>query len=314
METDREFQSVVNLPQFPGPSVVTRRNASDDPDTGTAETVQAMQAGAVADSSSPQVWAATQGALASAASSSRADIAEAVYRWICSHVKFRSDDPVLSALLGLDNELDLLIRPARLLTMSRPAEDCDGFTMLCCSMLLAAGVPCEIITIKADDREPRKFSHVYCQAILEDGRGLVMDTSQGAQHGYPVGWEPREYFARKDWGVIHPQRTKGMHGLDGLGETCDIFGCYPDDGGPTAPSSGPGLDWNSIIQSSFGFARQLALKPGQYVQTPSGVMANQVPGAVPGFNLSTSASGIGTGTILLGAGVLALMLFAGGRK
>ena len=314
METNREFESVVSLPQFPGPSVVTRRNASDDPDTGTAETVQAMQAGAVADSSSPQVWAAVQGALVSASGSSRAEIAEAIYRWICSHVKFRSDDPVLSALLGLDNELDLLIRPARLLTMRRPAEDCDGFTMLCCSMLLAGGVPCEIITIKADHDDPSKYSHVYCQAILEDGRGLVMDPSQGAQHGFPIGWEAPEYFSRKDWGVIHPEGRKGMHGLSGLGETCDIFGCYPD--GPDGPpvAQGGGLDWNNIIQSSFGFARQLALKPGQYVQTPGGVMANQVPGAVPGFNLSTSASGIGTGTILLGVGALALILFAGGRK
>jgi len=315
VQTDREFSSVVQLPQFPGPSIVTRRNASPDPDQQTAETVDRMQAIAIEDSVSPQVWAATQGALIGVASSSRAHIAAAVYRWICSQVRFRSDDPVLSHLLGLDNELDLLIRPARLLTMSRPAEDCDGFTMLCCSMLLAAGVPCEIVTIKADHDEPDRFSHVYCEAILENGQTLVMDCSQGAQHGYPLGWEAPHYFDRKTWGVLHPQKRKGMHGLGDYGDGTDpgydaIDWLRSDDGG------GDGFDWSrlvgSLAQTGGRIVQQSNLPPG-YALLPNGavVPANSLSSM---FGSTTGVGSISPTTLLLsGAALLAVVLIAGRR-
>lgn len=324
METDREYSSVVHLPQFPGPSIVTRRAASDDPDTSTAETVELMAAAAEEDSNSPQVWAATQGALTGVTQAvtyggngERAKC-EAVYRWIASHVKFRSDDPVLSHVLGLENELDLLIRPARLLTMSRPAEDCDGFTMLACSMLLAAGIPCEIVTIKADHDEPERFSHVYCQALLEDGSALVMDCSQGAQHGFPCGWEAPDYFDRKTWGVLHPQHQKGLHGLNGLDEVYDYGGEY----GAIAPStatapSGGAFDFSNLINQSFKFASQLALRPGQYVQNAQGVMASNVPGAIPGqypANVGVNLGGVSSSTLLLGGAALLAVLLLSGRK
>lgn len=331
METDREYSSVVHLPQFPGASVVTRRAASDDPDTSTAETVALMAAAATEDSTSPQVWAATQGALTHAGNGERA-ACEAIYRWISSHVKFRSDDPVLSHVLKLENELDLLIRPARLLTMSRPAEDCDGFTMLACSMLLAAGIPCEIVTIKADHDEPERFSHVYCQALLEDGP-LVMDCSQGAQHGFPCGWEAPDYFDRKAWGVLHSaastivdngsdvndhrQPRKGLHGLNGLDGDYDYGGEYGIGPSTATSPSGPGFDFSNLINQSFKFASQLALRPGQYVQNAQGVMASNVPGAVPGQYPSTvglNVGGINSSTLLLGgAALLALVLFSGKR-
>jgi len=324
VETDREFTSIVSLPQFPGPSTVTRRNASDDPDQQTAETVERMQAISIEDAHSPQVWAATQGALHSAASSARVDIADAIYRWVCSHVRFRSDEPVLATLLGLDNELDLLIRPTRLLTMSRPAEDCDGFTMLCCSMLLCAGVPCEIVTIKADHEDPTRFSHVYCQAIIEDGSAVVMDCSQGSLHQFPLGWEAPEYFARKEWGVMHPAGSgrKGLHGLYGLGQSgeVDIEGGGLPGGsidftdifsGGSGSSSAP-FDVNKFIQQLTAGGLHIATMqatPVGYVQTP-----NMVANYGPGGAIPSQIGGIGTGTLLLGVGGLALALMIFGKK
>jgi hypothetical protein len=342
MQTDREFSSVAQLPQFPGPSVITRHNASEDPDTGTAETVDLMQQAAIEDSTSPQVWAATR--QATHGSRSKRQSVDGIYNWIASRVCFRSDDPVLKNLLGLDNELDLLIRPARLLTMSRPAEDCDGFTMLACSMMLCAGVPCEIVTIKADPEDPGRFSHVYCQAILQDGP-LCMDCSQAAQHGYPIGWEAPDYFDRKSWGILQPQQQeKGMHGYNGLGDGLpsgtDYALCLSDPncsvGGvvgmsPTAPyipasqtpqptfggipsGSPSGFDLNKFIQQITAGGLQIAkmqATPVGYVQTPT-MTANFGSGsAIPGLNFG---AGIGSMSPLLLLGGGALLLFALARK
>ncbi len=309
METSREFSQVVQIPGMPGPSVVTRRNASEYPDQGTAETVARMRHWILTDTSTPEVWSSTRQALrgTDATGKSRQDRCEAIYRWIASHIKFRSDDPVLAHVLGLENELDLLFTPARLLTMSRPAEDCDGFTMLACAMLLCAGVPCEIVTIKADPQEPGRFTHVYCQAILESGQGLVMDCSQGAKEGWPIGAEAPEYFARKTWGVMEPTGpSKGLHGLE---DTTTLN--YP--GMPTTQNAMSGIDWNAIIAQSFKFGSQLALKPGQYVQNAQGVMVSNVPGAYPGQYPGTgyNVGGISSSTILIGVAGLGLILLLG---
>lgn len=316
METDREFQSAVELPHFPGTSVVTRRNASPDPNEATAETVALMREAAMSDSISPPVWVATKQALDGCAPGRQAT-AEAIYRWTARNIKYRSDDPVLKAVLGLDNELDLLIRPARLLTMRRPSEDCDGFTMLACAMLLCAGVPCEIVTIKADHEDPTRFSHVYCQVPLENGEALVMDCSQGAQHGFPCGWEAPGYFDKRTWGLMQPQQKKGLQGLG----YCDLMDC--DMGtGPASSGGGSSIDLNSILQSvvqgAIQIGKQVTLPAGSYVANAGGVMANQVPGAVPGYNVGASAYtqglGISSTTLLIGGGLLALALIAGKKK
>jgi hypothetical protein len=303
MQTDREFSSVVQLPQFPGPSVVTRYNASEDPDTSTAETVQLMTAAAIADSRSPQVWLATKAALGNGVQSQE-QICRRIYDWIACRIQFRSDDPVLHSLLGLDNELDMLIRPARLLTMQRPAEDCDGFTMLACSMLLSAGVPCEIVTIKADPQEPERFSHVYCQALLEDGSELVMDCSQAAQHGFPIGWEAPDYFDRKAWGVIQPQQQeKGMHGLIGLGQGCsDTDPACSSDLGIPGVGGAPGIDLGTVPVSNVppGFAVNPTtgdiynITTGAILGTPAaGVVYGSTPGSGAGINWTQLATVLG---------------------
>ncbi len=157
--------------------------------------------------------------------------------------------------------------------------------MLTCAMLLCAGIPCEIVTIKADQQDPTRFSHVYCQALLENGKALVMDCSQGSQHGYPCGWEAPEYFDRKTWGAMQPEpRSKAMHGL---GE----------------------IDWGGILETGIdrGFdLASMAVMPVGYVQTPNSV-ANYGSGASPAISLG--AGGINTSTLLLiGGGLLALVL------
>lgn len=320
MQTDREFSTLTQLPQFPGPSRVTRYNASEDPDTGTAETVALMEHAAVEDSISPQVWSATQQATSGARSHRQA--CEGIYRWLSSHVRFRSDDPVLKSLLGLDNELDLLIRPARLLTMNQPAEDCDGFTMLACAMMLCAGIPCEIVTIKADPDEPDRFSHVYCQAILQSGP-LCMDCSQAAQHNYPIGWEAPDYFERKSWGILQPQQEKGMHGYMGLGACADDdptctsdfglpgVGGQPgiDLGSPGGGSSSPGagINWTQIATALGADAARIT----QLATLPQGYTLNAM--GQPVYAATAGIGSINPLYLLLGGGVL-LLAVLGSRK
>jgi hypothetical protein len=87
-------------------------------------------------------------------------------------------------------------------------------------MLLCADIPCEPVTIKADPRRPGRDSHTYAQAITIEGI-IPTDTSQAAQHGYPVGWEPEAGVTeRTPWGIMQPpQLGSGLHGYVGLGQT-----------------------------------------------------------------------------------------------
>jgi hypothetical protein len=226
MRTDQEFARYASLSEFPGQSLLTRYQASADPGTGTAETVDRMRAATEKDAASPQVMRATGMALLFCCPDSEAGRVRAIHDWIASSIRFRQDDPVMSHMLGFDDELDLLIHPARLLTMQRPSGDCDDFTMLTCAMLLCAGIPCEIVTIKADPRDPSRFSHVYAQAVTNEGT-IPVDASQSAQHGYPCGWEPEQGVTdRQTWGVMMPpQIGTGLHGyVGGLGQNADDFG------------------------------------------------------------------------------------------
>jgi len=97
-----------------------------------------------------------------------------------------------------------LIRPAELVLMPRPwppEVDCDELAMLIASMLLARDVPCEFVTIADDVANPTRFTHVYVQAILEDGSKVALDP----YYDKP-GEEPPLRFRRKEWGVMNPRR------------------------------------------------------------------------------------------------------------
>ncbi len=313
METVQEYRRLEQLAGMPGPSVVTRTNASEDPDVATQETIDLMRAAAIADSQSPQVYRATADAMKLTVGwdAPRVERCAAIYQWITAHVQFRSDEPTLRALFGLENELDLLIRPARLLTMNPPREDCDGFTMLACAMLLCAGVPCEMITIKADPEDASRFSHVYCQAILEDGRPLILDCSEGAKHKVPLGWEAPDYWQKETRGVLQPRRNT-LHGLNNWDP-----GDWGGEAGPADVMGGSssGFNWSSILGPLVNAGAKVAVMQGTpvgYVQTPT-LTANYGQGVTPGLAIG-AGGGIGTGAVLLGGGLLLAAIFLGGRK
>ena len=318
VETNQEFSSIVNLPQFPGPSVVTRTNAPADPNEATALTIEKMKGWALADSTSPQVVRATGQALLLTRPHHQREYAAAIFDWVKRNCRFREDDPVLRSCLGLDNELELLIAPAQLLSMRPPSGDCDCLTTLCMSMLICAGIPAEPLTIKADEDDPTRDSHVYCQAVTEDGP-FVLDPAMGCKYHWNAGDEAPGWFQKDNWGVIQSTRPKGLQGYglgdDGSGEV-DIEGSglpggsldFSDiwtGGSPSIP-----VDWNKFLQQvtagGLSIAKMQATPVG-YVQQPSGAFANYGPGGtIP------QLGGISTSTLMLGgAALLALVLFSG---
>jgi transglutaminase-like putative cysteine protease len=181
------------LPSF-GMASVDQFPASPDNDQSVAETIALM--GGVIDASSqhPDIVQATRAALAGLAQSAPAwRKAQAIFEYVKRHVRFMSDEAILARYFGLGPDFELLIKPELLLRFRR--GDCDCFSMLTCSMLTCAGVPCRLVTIAADQDEPDRFSHVYAGAVLETGELLPLDTSHGP---YP-GWQAPRRYRYQEW-------------------------------------------------------------------------------------------------------------------
>lgn len=84
-----------------------------------------------------------------------------------------------------------LTRPAELAKMAAlqipwpPEVDCDETAAYLAALLLANGVACQFVTISTDPSDPLTFTHVYVQAVREDGTKIPMDPE-----GPELGWEP----------------------------------------------------------------------------------------------------------------------------
>ena len=156
-----------------------------DTERSTAQTVAAMGAHVQAALKDPLVLATARACLDADFRPGRLRIAGQVWAWVKQNVRFVTDEDLLLKLLGRQDELELLISPGVLLWARVKAGDCDDFTMLCCAMLAALGVPPLIKTYKCDRTEPNRWSHVCAAAILEDGSIFPVDAS----HGTYAGWE-----------------------------------------------------------------------------------------------------------------------------
>jgi hypothetical protein len=131
-----------------------------------------------------------------------AEIARRIFRWVVAKKddERRKDD---TPERGRTVPLSRLMRPAILSLIPTPWPpeiDCDELAMYIGSMLLSIGVPCEFVTIADDVADPTRFTHVYVQAILEDGSKMPLDP-----YCDKPGEEPPLRFRRKEWGVIRPR-------------------------------------------------------------------------------------------------------------
>jgi hypothetical protein len=108
--------------------------------------------------------------------------------WYVKHcVKFKKDEGVMLQL-GSPGEQDVLIAPSVLVRMKKPAEDCDGFTMLGSVLLAALSVPVAIVAVAVNPQQPGIWSHVFPVALI-DGSLLSLDMSHGSAPGWMVPLE-----------------------------------------------------------------------------------------------------------------------------
>lgn len=236
------------------------------------------------------VIAATEMALGTSPinASAREKVA-AIYQWIQSNVRFVQDNEALQELFGLnESQADLIIAPARLLTMPKPSGDCDCFSTLLASMLLAAdeNIGVYFVTTASDATQPKHFSHVYVMAELPCGEIVPLDASHGS---YP-GWETNEIYRKQIFAV-----RKGNMICDGMGAL------------PEWLTSGitTGIQTTSEILS----ARYGVPPPGTSIKTPTETVVRQA--TYPGFQVGTYPSmdfSTGAGDVvkwlLIGGGLL----------
>ncbi len=186
-----------SAPPVPG-ARMERRTVPDNDDQATRETIAMMCDYIRAGVKDPQciAWAAwALDCFGMGVDDARAKF-WAVF-WCLKHaVKYRRDEPELFRI-GERSARDLLTAPGVLVRQPAPAEDCDGFTMLACTLLQILGVPSFIVTAKVDPGEPGRWSHVFAMADIQ-GVGLC---ALDASHGNAPGWMvPRSHiFGYQVW-------------------------------------------------------------------------------------------------------------------
>lgn len=308
-------------------TTVRRMRASSNADTAVAQTIALMVRHIREGANDPIVQSAAGWAL-NGLSPDASDHARAsaIWRWVNSNVRFQHDElSVLALPADRRGQLqDLLITPARLLTMPNPTGDCDDFSMLVDAMLMASGIPCELCTVAADESRPGVYTHVYSVALVGvDRQRFALDAS----HGDFAGWETSRAFRKAFWPVGGESMRTTLSGIERMKLR------VPRD----APASaidrqvlgrGMGFDWGAFtkiletgidkIAAPVIGARYGAPPPGTYTQ-------RNADGSLVQYRLGEGGSGfpafqtlpagsIGWGTIaLLGGGIALAFALSGNR-
>lgn len=194
-------------------------DSSSDDDTAVQQTLEQMARIIQRSACHPVVQSAAAAIAAQLPpGSTRAQIAEAVWAYVRSRVSFVPDARIIPGAR------EVLIEPPLLLSMIRPAGDCDDFTMSVAAILSALGVPVRPMAIAANPAEPEMFSHVYATAVLEDSTPLPIVFPVDASHGPYAGWEAPVHFRKLPWRTVRgavcaqpePQQPNPLWGLLGV--------------------------------------------------------------------------------------------------
>ena len=275
-------------------SAVHTTNANDA-DMSTAETVAIMGLNAMRASRTPQVAKAVKEVMSNISSPTptRKEICEHVWKYVHNKIRFCEDESLVKQLWGaatslLSGGVELLISPDRLLTMAQPQGDCDDFSQLIATMLVALNIPVQFVTVAADRSAPMVWSHVYVQARLEDGSPYVMDASHGKYPGWEV--EASRVTRKQVWPFVHGlqdgvmgllERGLGMfRGFRGLGDdstTVDLSSSLWGSPDPTSSTTlaAPG----SATTSTFGWGNILNIDPSSSSGVSTSSNATNVPAA-----------------------------------
>lgn len=325
-----------------GPQLVKeRRPVSDDDNQATAATVRMMcdyiAQGVVDDGC--KGWAVCAVRQYALGQTDQRMLFWGVF-WLLKHcVKYVRDEPALFRM-GEGDARDFLIAPAVLVRMTEPKEDCDGFTMLACTLLQILGIKSYIVTVKADPEKPSRWSHVFAVADLPGG-ACALDATE---HGLFPGWMvPRQHiFAFQFWdltgrpvkhalplagkmaGYVRTGRTRRGMGdalqdeIDALpvGNTDLEYGSpYIPPGGDTslpvaAPASTPATNWTAVLSSLFSGAARVA----SVAEAPPGSVINPNTGVITTPGLSTASLSSFLPILLIGGLVIFGISAASGKR
>lgn len=297
---------------FPASSIAIQKTNPFDSDKSVADTIALMGVHARNASSSGQVKSALANAGCLQTGLTEDDCIDKVFQFVKSNVQFVEDDNQLKQIFKVAKSRELLITPPVLLSMNKPKGDCDDFSMLVCSMLMAKGIQCDFVTVAANKDQPSEFSHVYCMARLRDGRSIPIDAS----HGTRSGWETERATRKQIWPVFNWNFRRGdgmgtirkgytgppisspqghIHALSGLGDFWSDLGVSDSgvmsqdqqlqiDNGWTPAATAiqattPNV-WTSILPNLFGSIEKIAIQttqqPGVQTTGPNGVSSSTV--------------------------------------
>ena len=169
----------------------------------TAGTIRIMARLVREDATDPVITSAAEGIRAAIgpAATERGTI-EAAYWYVKNRVRFVGDEQQIEPFDFFFPPDELLIRPSALLSMARPSDDCDGFSMLLAAILRALDQPSSFKTVAANRDAPGRYSHVYLVAHLKDGSQMPLDAS----HGPGPGLEVRPVFKSRVWPIEAPMK------------------------------------------------------------------------------------------------------------
>lgn len=294
-------------------------------DISTADTITLMQQHSLADASHPVIETAAQElrdsflpasfhpSLSSAFNLSSPDSNDQeraireVFEYMKGKVKFVTDEEQTARLFGIEEGVELLVKPSALLSMNEPQGDCDDHSMLVASLLTNLGIKNRFITVGANSSNPGRWSHVYVMAELENGREIPIDAS----HGKVVGWEVPNPNRKGMWldrlDSRSDNRNQDREGKEGNLDM-DINSALGEIDFGKIIETAVGTT-SSILKAQFG---QPQLAPGTYIRRDANgneILTNQ-PYPAGGLNIGVGTSGLSGSGLLLGAVVLIVAVIA----
>lgn len=182
------------------------------------------------------------------------------------------------------------VRPVRDLLSIR-AGDCDDFTVLLAALAGTIGIATRAVTIAADPRAPRDFTHIYPEAEVAPGRWVPLDAARpGAMYGVgaPV------YFRKRIWSLTD-STYRDVSGGGSDGRLVSSLNGYTvlGDVGPNVPAediSAVGQGVANIISASKGNPFGSFQTPYTPIAQPAGYGIPGYPGGPTGASLSLAGA------------------------
>ena len=178
------------------------------------------------------------------------------------------------------------VRPVRDLLQLR-AGDCDDFTVLLAALAGTIGIATRAVTIAADPRAPKEFSHIYPEAEVAPGRWVPLDA---ARPGASYGVAPPQFFRKRIWNltdssyrdVISGERLISLNGYAMLGDYA------PNTAAEDISAVGQSVA--NVISASKGNPYGSFQTPYTPVAPPAGYGIPGYPGGPTGASLSLAGN------------------------